>query len=156
MFRFISIISMMAFAGCASTNFGAGIGIGGHGGSGVHVGGGVGVASPVVKQKKGGPPDHAPAHGYRKKHDHDNVELIYDGELRAYAVIDFANHYFHDNTYFRLVGDYWEVAAVFNGPWTRAGDRRIPETLRHKHRKQKNPPGQSKNKGRGKGKGKNK
>jgi hypothetical protein len=155
MLRGFSIIILMVFSGCASTNFGGGIGIGGHGGSGVHVGGGVGVSTPVVG-KKGGPPDHAPAHGYRKKHEHDNVEMIYDGELHAYAVIDFANHYFHENMYFRLVGEYWEVAAVFNGPWTRAEERRIPATLRHKHRNHGTPPGLAKNKGKGKGKGKNK
>jgi len=151
----IVVISLI-FAGCGTTGLSTGIGIGGHGGGGVHIGGGVGIHTPIAKNKKKGPPAHAPAHGHRKKHEHDHVEMVYDAELHAYAVIDFGNHYFHDNMYFRLVGEYWEVAAVFGGPWARAGEKRVPATLRHKHRHHKPHKGPGKGKGKSKGNGKKK
>ena len=51
------------------------------------------------KQKKGGPPDHAPAHGYRAKH-----------QYRYYP----SQQVYHDSDrglYFYLKGDNWEAGA---------------------------------------------
>ena len=49
------------------------------------------------KHKKGGPPAHAPAHGYRAKHKYryyPSCSVYYDSDRRIY---------------FYLKGDYWEI-----------------------------------------------
>lgn len=53
----------------------------------------------VNKDKKGGPPDHAPAHGYRAKHQYryyPTKSVYYESTRRLY---------------FYLKGDNWEVGA---------------------------------------------
>lgn len=49
------ILSVYSFSGCTTT------------GGGIHVGW-LPESGPIYRAKKGGPPPHAPAHGYRAKH----------------------------------------------------------------------------------------
>ena len=100
----------------------------------------------IVKKSKGhGPPPHAPAHGYRHKHQQ-GVELSYDAGLGVYVVIEIPGLYFNDGLYIRWSNTgYWEVGYYFEGPWRIAIGNEVPEKLDQKERKGKQ--------GKGKGKG---
>ena len=60
---------------------------------------GKGASGPVVL-KKAGPPPHAPAHGYRHKHEH-GVELVFDSQLGVYVVVGWKDHFFSAGRYYR-------------------------------------------------------
>jgi hypothetical protein len=95
----------------------------------------------VVTDTKGGPPSHAPAHGYRCKHAKDNVVLVYDADVDVYVVSGYKNCWFSAGQYFRDTGISWEWSVSIEGPWkvvTRDSD--VPPGLRHsghKHGKEK-------------------
>ena len=117
-------------------------------------GGGVTVGSePTVEPAPptvhdGGPPDHAPAHGYRRKHQHHDIELEYDAGLGVYVVLGHEGMYFHGEYFYSAEnGSTWRISAHMEGPWEEAKADTVPEGL-HGHEK--------KNKGKAKGKGKNK
>lgn len=93
--------------------------------------------------KVNGPPPHAPAHGYRHKHQH-GVELVYNAELGVYVVIGFPNHYFYEGHYFRRDGEAWEISMHIKGPWIIAAHDVLPSGLKLK------------GEGKGKAKGKHK
>jgi hypothetical protein len=103
--------------------------------AGIHVGGG----GPVVK---GGPPAHAPAHGYRAKH-------AYYYYPDAYVYFDISRM-----VYFYLEGDIWRMSASLPHSLhvrlgehvTIAMDTHKPYTHFKSHKK-KYPPGQLKKKG---------
>lgn len=70
-----------------------------------------------VKAKGGyGPPPHAPAHGYRHKHPQGH-EIVYDSGLGVYVVVDLDDYYYHENRYYRLDRDRWEMSVHIRGPW---------------------------------------
>lgn len=71
----------------------------------------------VVAHKQPGPPDHAPAHGYRKKHGGDNVILVYDTKLKVYAVDNHRGCYYSAGQYFRIDGSSWQFSVSIDGPW---------------------------------------
>ena len=96
-----------------------------------------------------GPPPHAPAHGYRWKHDH--RDYVYDQGLGVYVVGGLRDVWYLDDSYFRLVGDRWEIAVDVGGPWRVASARRIPVRLYEKRHPHGMPPGQAKKQGRGHG-----
>jgi hypothetical protein len=90
----------------------------------------------VVVDGRGGPPPHAPAHGYRLKHAHDNVELVYDADIDVYIVTGFDCCYYSAGQYFRFEAKTWEWCASVNGPWkVVTHDSDLPPGLRHKHGK---------------------
>ena len=102
---------------------------------------------------RSGPPEHAPAHGYRRHlHGHD---LSFDSELGVYVVVGSPGLYFWDDFYWRLRDGFWLRASVFDGPWIVVPDthRHLPPGLAKKHGYGK---GVSKSKGNGKGKNKDK
>jgi len=97
---------------------------------------------PVVeKHKKGGPPPHAPAHGYRAKH-----------QYRYYP----SRSVYYDTgrgLYFYIKGDNWEVGASLpNSLRVGLGDYVSMELdtekpyIHHAEHVKKYPPGQMKNK----------
>lgn len=86
-----------------------------------------------------GPPPHAPAHGYRRKH-RSGVELVYDAGLGAYVVVGYPGVYFHDGHYYRLHDGRWHVGVELDGPWRPAPPRALPPGLR----KKAGPPGRRK------------
>jgi hypothetical protein len=92
-------------------------------------------------KKSYGPPPHAPAHGYRRKHQH-GVELVYNSKLGVYVVVGFPNHYYCKDHYFRLSSENWEISTHIKGPWIVASVDLLPSGLKLK--------------GKGKAKGKNK
>lgn len=85
-------------------------------------------------KKSNGPPPHAPAHGYRHKHQH-GVELVYNSELGVYVVIGFPDHYFCQDHYFRLAGENWEISTHITGPWIVAENNVLPAGLKVKGKK---------------------
>ena len=106
----------------------------------------------TVHQPNTGPPDHAPAHGYRKKHGHDNVELVWDSGMGVYVVVGHDGHFFSNDVYYRVAGENWEVSGGIEGPWKVTSDKKVPKGLKkHKHKGKKD-----KGKGNGHGKGQDK
>lgn len=82
----------------------------------------------------GGPPPHAPAHGYRAKHHHH--DMVYDSRLGAYVVLGYDDYYYNDGWYFRYHDGFWQINAdLRDRDWRDADHYRVPEGLRHsKHR----------------------
>ncbi|MBM4382278.1 MAG: hypothetical protein FJ091_02800 [Deltaproteobacteria bacterium] len=98
--------------------------------------------------RRPGPPPHAPAHGYRHKHhDHD---LVFDSALGVYVVVDLRDVWFLDGSYFRIVGDRWEIAVGASGPWRALAYERVPAKLYKKRHPHGGPPGQTKKQGKSK------
>jgi hypothetical protein len=81
----------------------------------------------------GGPPPHAPAHGYRAKHRHQN--MVYDSRLGAYVVLGYSDHYFHNDWYFRYRDGLWQINAnLSDRDWRDVDFYRVPEGLRNSKR----------------------
>ena len=97
----------------------------------------------------GGPPPHAPAHGYRRKHR--NHDLVYDSTLGVYVVLGLTDVWFFDGSYFRIRGDRWELSVATGGPWRVAAVSAVPGRLYAKRHPHGGPPGHAKKSG-GRGK----
>ena len=97
------------------------------------VGAGVGVNVGKGPNYRHGPPDHAPAHGYRKKHHEHGVVMVYDSGLGVYIVAGAVDVYFHDDLFFRLSGHDWVASGSYYGPWEHAHYRNVPGGLRKMH-----------------------
>jgi hypothetical protein len=112
----------------------------------------------VVEKDRHGPPPHAPAHGYRYKHQ-DGFELVYDQSVACYTVVGRPDYYFNDGIFFRFGGDGWQVSAHLGGGdvrWVRAEETRVPSGLKVKYKEKghgKDDDHGKPDKGRGKGKG---
>ncbi len=109
--------------------------------------GGCVVVEPGRHVHHAGPPPHAPAHGYR--HKHRDRDLVFDADLGVYVVVGLADVWFLDGSYFRLMGDRWEVGVEVGGPWRVASVGVVPVRLYEKRHPHGGPPGQAK-KGNGK------
>lgn len=75
---------------------------------------------------RGGPPPHAPAHGYR--HKGQSHDLVFDSGLGVYVVQGRPDYYFWDNRYFRYHDGDWQYAADLDGRWYR-DDGYVPRKL---------------------------
>jgi hypothetical protein len=79
---------------------------------------------------RGGPPPHAPAHGYRAKHQRHN--MVYDSRLGAYIVLGYDDHYYNDGWYFRYRDGLWQINAdLRDRDWRDVDHYRVPEGLRY-------------------------
>eukprot|EP01156_Anaeramoeba_ignava_P014906 Anaeramoba_ignava/a610878_11.p2 GENE.a610878_11~~a610878_11.p2 ORF type:complete len:139 (-),score=4.37 a610878_11:988-1404(-) len=127
----IFIITVFLIAGCNTT------------GIGVHAGG------PVEKNRsyqKQGPPPHAPAHGYRHKHQ-DGRQLVFDTSIGAYVVIGLPDTYFNSNLYLRLSDDgRWMVSLQAEDGWRPAKKGEVPQKLMNSKNKKKRSKKNKKNK----------
>jgi hypothetical protein len=100
------------------------------------------IDAPRAPHYDSGPPPHAPAHGYRRKHHgHDHV---WDADLGVYVVVGLPGVWFLDGHYFRLASERWEVSAEARGPWRLAALASVPVRLVEKHHPHGAPPGQVK------------
>ena len=107
---------------------------------------------PVVIRKSG-PPAHAPAHGYRRKHMHvHGVELVFDTGRGVYVVVGYSDHYYHDGYFFRFREGTWETCPKPDGHWKIVSNKSLPVGLQAKVKVDSN----NKGRGNGKAKGKNK
>lgn len=79
----------------------------------------------------GGPPPHAPAHGYRQKHH--GHELEYDSDLGVYIVIGLASLYFIDGVYYKISNDNWFSSDRPDGGWHAYNNNVLPGKLYNKH-----------------------
>jgi hypothetical protein len=110
----------------------------------------------VTTAKGHGPPPHAPAHGYRRKHHdahhHGELELVFDSGLGVYVVVGFPLHYWLDGTYYRERSGSFEIAASIDGPWRTSAS--VPPGLAGKAKgKSSNGKGNAKANGKGHGRG---
>ena len=111
-----------------------------------------GVGEPVSdryekKEQGHGPPPHAPAHGYRYKHQGHDLE--YDTRAGAYAVVNIPETWFYNDLYIRVSADgNWFVSAQLENGWRVAAGNEVPDSLRE----YKKPGKYKKKKGRGKNK----
>ncbi len=101
--------------------------------------------------KRTGPPAHAPAHGYRRKHAA-GVDLVYDSGLGLYIVVGLSDHYYHDGYFYRLRGDLWEMSLRHDGGWKVVSGNSLPAGLKVKVKANSN----EKDKGNGRRKAKHK
>jgi hypothetical protein len=81
----------------------------------------------VVVEPKHGPPPHAPAHGYRAKHQ--NVDLVYNSGLGVYTVVGHRGCYYRDSRFYRRQGDGWEISTSIRGPWRTTTVSSVPNGL---------------------------
>jgi hypothetical protein len=77
-----------------------------------------------------GPPPHAPAHGYRHKHQHDDVEPVFDSKRGVYLVVGTPGCYFFDGVYYRRASQQWQLAFTIGGVWKSVEDDKVPPGLR--------------------------
>jgi len=88
----------------------------------------------VVQEDEHGPPDHAPAYGYRRNHAGDDVVLVYDAGIDVYVVKGYDNCYYSSGQYFRFMDGQWEWSVSVESGWRiveHISD--VPPGLRHKH-----------------------
>ncbi len=90
----------------------------------------IGMGSGRRHKPKHGPPPHAPAHGYR--HKHQGVELVYDSGRGVYVVVDFPLHFYFKGNYYRYRETNWEVGVHVDGPWESVSEEALPRGLRAK------------------------
>jgi hypothetical protein len=76
-----------------------------------------------------GPPPHAPAHGYRHKTDQ-GVDIVFNSSLGLYVVVGAKDHYYYDGSYYRRLGDRWEVSLRYDGSWKPISATALPTGLR--------------------------
>ena len=91
------------------------------------------------------PPPHAPAHGYRHKHAHHGVELVFDSALGVYAVMGLADHFFYDGHYYRQLAGGWEMSVRIDGGGAVASHAKLPRHLpkrAYRHHKKHHKHGQ--------------
>jgi hypothetical protein len=93
---------------------------------------------PVIVEDEKGPPDHAPAHGYRRNHGGDDVELVFDKQLNVYIVSGYRDTYYSAGQYFRWVDGSWEWSVSISTGWKFVVDyHEVPSALCVKHGKGK-------------------
>ena len=93
-----------------------------------------------------GPPPHAPAHGYRYKHQ--GHDVVYDSNLNVYVVVGLQDYYFYNNYYYKYDHDRWYYSKDLDRDWRDYKESKLPPGLAKKY-------GHG-NKGKGKDKSKNK
>ncbi len=92
-------------------------------------------SAPVVARQSG-PPSHAPAHGYRHKHQ-TGAEFRFDSHLGVYVVEGNTDIYFHDGWFVRIRSGIWQVSATLDGQWKARSTNWVPPGLRSKHHAKK-------------------
>ena len=101
---------------------------------------------PVFRAGPGnGPPPHAPAHGYRRKHP-SGVELVFDSGRGVYIVVGLTDHYYHDGYFYRLRGGIWEMSLKSDSGWAAVSMASLPPGLQAKGNDGNNGNGHGKNK----------
>ena len=89
-----------------------------------------GSGTTVTKHHHHGPPPHAPAHGYRHKHE-DGIVLVFESPMGLYVVSGHTDHYFHKNKYYRWRAGTWQRSSHFGGPWKKVTTKKLPHGLKH-------------------------
>ncbi|HXV15003.1 MAG TPA: hypothetical protein VEC56_12425 [Candidatus Krumholzibacteria bacterium] len=88
----------------------------------------------IIVKDEPGPPDHAPAHGHRKKQGNQSVILEYDERMDLYVVSGYDDCYYTAGQFYRKVKGAWEWSVCIDGPWKAVAHRNdLPPGLR-KHK----------------------
>ena len=98
-----------------------------------------------------GPPPHAPAHGYRARHE-DGYDLVFDRGIGCYIVVGYTDYYYNDGFFFRFSSDGWQISAHVGGTqarWEHADESRVPEPLVVKYKEKGHGQGNQGGKGKG-------
>ncbi len=101
-----------------------------------------GLATPVASWAD--PPAHAPARGYRNKHEkhheHDphheragGFEIVLDSELGIHVVIGLPGVFFHEGRFYRRVDGSWQVGARADGAWSPTAAGSVPHAVHRAH-----------------------
>lgn len=87
--------------------------------------------------RHGGPPPHAPAHGYRHKHSHGgrNLELVFDSDLGIYVVVGVPDRYYWDGYYLRFDGDQWYGSVDLDHGWEPRSSDSLPSDTKKKRKR---------------------
>jgi hypothetical protein len=85
--------------------------------------------------KKTGPPPHAPAHGYR--HKHEGVNIVYSKSLGVYTVDGYSGYYFHMEKFYRSTDSGWQISVDVKGPWKSIAKSDLPSGLKESKQKSK-------------------
>ena len=84
---------------------------------------------PVIKPGPGnGPPAHAKAYGYRRKHV-SGVELVFDSGKGVYVVVGVPDNYYHDGYFYRLRNGAWEMSLKPDTGWMAVSMTSLPPGL---------------------------
>ncbi len=78
-----------------------------------------------------GPPDYAPAHGYRYRQGH--TVMVYDERVSAYRVTQYRDVYYSGGHYYRLRGGSWYSAPRATGGWVLVKHESVPPGLAKKY-----------------------
>jgi hypothetical protein len=97
---------------------------------------------------KGGPPAHAPAHGYRRKQVA-GMELVFDSSLGLYVVVGLSDHYYSDGYFYRLRGGLWETSQKPDIGWKVVSESSLPVGLQIKFKANGNGRGNGNDNGNG-------
>ena len=87
----------------------------------------------AVHRVKNGPPAHAKAHGYHRKHI-DGLELVYDSTYGVYVVTGKPDYYYCDGYYYRMYGNTWQASLRIDSNWAPATMVSLPPGLKTKTR----------------------
>lgn len=98
----------------------------------------------------GGPPAHAPAHGFRRRHS-SGVYLTFDSLLGVYIVAGHPHHYWFDGIFYRYHDGGWHTSSRLKRGWRRSGPRGLPPGLAKRGRRKGPPRGRGKRPRRGRG-----
>ena len=86
---------------------------------------------PARYNEGNGPPQNAPAHGYRyKQQGHD---LVYDSNLGVYVVVGLPDYYYFNNNYYRYNQNRWYYSKDLNRDWRDYKDSKLPPGLAKKY-----------------------
>lgn len=103
---------------------------------------------------RGGPPPHAPAHGYR--HKHKNYDMRYDDALGVYVLLDLLDHYYDNERFYRYRDGRWQTARELDSDRWRDADRRsVPDRLYRQYSQSEGRPGKGRGRDQGRGRGNN-
>lgn len=78
-----------------------------------------------------GPPAHAKAHGYRRKQVC-GYELVYDANWGLYVVVGIDDCYYHEDHFYRLRNDVWEISLRADSGWSPVSVTMLPPGLQKK------------------------
>ena len=84
----------------------------------------------------GGPPAHAPAHGYRNKEHkqrYKGIDLVFDTGLGVYVVVDMSGYFFDNGSFYRYRDNNWEVSIDVDRGWTIVASKKVPHGLLASH-----------------------
>ena len=88
----------------------------------------------IAHRRPPGPPDHAPAHGHRRRHPHHHdLTIVYDDSIGVYSVSGQAGVYWDGRRFLRWHEDAWWLSVSADRGWLRVSIDRVPDRLAKRH-----------------------